>query len=85
LSYGEAKLYGVIDENGEIKPRASNVIKADEKKKIKNHSDLLATVKEKPKISLDDPDIKESTFKPIKSDASMKAMLNKKCGYDFFR
>lgn len=91
LTYGEAKLFGLLDKDGKVnvKERASG---EDEKKKSKRNKkevkavlDALSKKKDTTKITPEaiDEDVAECCFKPKRSKEAKRAMMNPSCGYDF--
>lgn len=81
LTYGEAKLYGLLDENGNIKIKCNN----DSFKRSREavlHSRAMAERKEPTKLDVSEEE-KELTFKPMRSKEANKAMHSRGCGYDF--
>jgi len=88
LSYAQARLYGLVDENGEVKPidelRGEGASAA-----AARHQQTMDSVKnlsEPKELDLSHIEVEEDkhlTFKPARSEAAKKAMLNSRCGYDF--
>mmetsp|Transcript_9466 Transcript_9466/g.14257 ORF Transcript_9466/g.14257 Transcript_9466/m.14257 type:complete len:400 (-) Transcript_9466:28-1227(-) len=82
LSYGEAKLYGLIDEEGNIKSKVFHKKTKRDPKQVEQHIAQLATTK--PVTTTVTPeDTEDCTFKPQKSKQAERAMKNPRCGYDF--
>lgn len=81
LSYGEAKLYGLLDENGEVRITRDNESFKRSREAVL-HSRAMAERKEPPKRGPTDEE-KEMTFKPQRSKEAQKAMSARGCGYDF--
>ena len=88
LTYAQARLYGLVDENGEVKPidalRGEGAAAA-----AARHQQTLDSMKnlsEPKELDLSHVEVEEDkhlTFKPTRSDAAKKAMMNSRCGYDF--
>ena len=84
ITYGQARLYGLLDNEGNIKLDkldSSSTVNNDVQRK---HIELLS----KPYVKLlpsesPSPFEEPPTFQPKKSDVAMRAMKNPRCGYDF--
>ena len=81
LTYGEAKLYGLLDENGQVKLKKNDSSFARSREAVL-HSRAMAERKER-KAQGPSEEEKEMTFKPTKSKEALKAMKSRSCGYDF--
>jgi len=88
LSYAQARLYGLVDENGEVKPidelrgEGASVAAARHQQTM----DSVKNLSEPKELDLSHIEVEEDkhlTFKPARSEAAKKAMLNSRCGYDF--
>jgi hypothetical protein len=83
ISISEAKLYGLLDDKGEMIDLKSTqkVLSPTEKLKLKSYYNEMSSAKpENPEEALDP---KEFSFQPMRSQQALQAMKNKKCGYDF--
>lgn len=82
LTYGEARLYGLIDAEGSL--RLDKPMKKGNNRKTASPQRLhaLASVPVKAPIVVTEEEA-ELTFKPSKPKAAQRAMLNPRCGYDF--
>jgi hypothetical protein len=86
LSVGEAKLYGLLNENGELKSIISKEQNGKiDSKKLKEHCNKLSTTKDlSPLLEIEKQKNKKiCTFQPKRSNEAMQAMKNPRCGYDF--
>jgi hypothetical protein len=83
ISISEAKLYGLLDDKGEMIDLKSTqkVLSPTEKLKLKSYYNEMSSAK--PEISEEALDPKEFSFQPMRSQQALQAMKNKKCGYDF--
>lgn len=73
----QKQFHYILTPKGGKKLRIQNPIKQN------NHLDLLSSPKGQTLIHSDDEYIQDCTFKPRKSEESMKAFRNKNCKYDF--
>jgi hypothetical protein len=80
IGLSQAKLFGLLDENGELKLK--NGHPKQDKKKSASHLRSLS----KPRsvqVIIDDEEAAECTFKPTKDPKAVAAMNQKNLGYDF--
>jgi hypothetical protein len=83
LTYGEAKLYGLLDERGEVRLQGNSEAFARSRAAVL-HSRGMAERKEPAKAGPSEEE-REMTFKPARSKEASKAMNSRGCGYDFVR
>lgn len=81
LGLGKAKLYGLVNDDGEIEILDKNG-KSSNADKIKQRKYLHKISKPRDPVEVAVPD-DAPTFKPIKNKEAEIAMRNPRCGYDF--
>ena len=79
LGLGKAKLYGLVNDDGEVVDRNSKSSNAD-KMKQRKYLDKISKPRDPVEVSVPDD---APTFKPIKNKEAEIAMRNPRCGYDF--
>lgn len=85
IGLSQAKLFGLLDENGELQLKMPGVSEAPQRSKAETLK-VLAALSAPRELALEDYEDEEAaelTFKPIKNKASEAAMRNPRCGYDF--
>lgn len=80
IGLSQAKLFGLLDDNGELKLK--NVLPKVNKKKSAIHMRSLSKPRSIPVI-IDEEEAAECTFKPTKDPKAVAAMNQKNLGYDF--
>jgi hypothetical protein len=86
LSIAEAKLFGLLNEKGELIDLKSTSQSMKNDFATKKYLYEMATPKNVPSNAVDgsnEGDNEECTFAPKRSNEALKAMKNPRCGYDF--
>lgn len=87
IGVGKARLYGLLDKDGNVNLPAVQESSANllNKKSAISKVNSMSKAIEIPidKLRLNYEEEKELTFKPNKSSAALKAMQNPRCGYEF--
>ncbi len=79
LGLGKAKLYGLVNDDGELIGKNSKSSNAD-KAKQRKYLDKISKPRDASEVAVPD-DL--PTFKPVKNKEAELAMRNPRCGYDF--
>ena len=83
ITAAQARLYGLLDENGKFKELAPEEIQIDAVAENLRKLSAMSAPREIDLSHVEDLEAKEETFRPARSDEARKAMLNPRCGYDF--
>ena len=98
LTVGEAKLYGLLNENGELKRKETPKINSKKVRipsfflflicfmaQLHETNNKLSAVKDFTELVTENDQkiARECSFQPKKSQQALRAMKNPKCGYDF--
>ena len=81
LGFSQAKLFGLLDENGNIvlkKPNNNGPVQS--RSEMRNRINNMSKPREINTEVIEDP---EESWKPSKSKEAQNAMKNARCGYDF--
>jgi len=82
FSIAQAKLYGLVDKEGNIKALQNNENAKTEKRQVQYTQTLAQPRTILPPFTPSE-ETQECRFQPQRSTAALRAMKNKKCGYDF--
>ena len=83
IGFSQAKLFGLLDENGNIvlkKTNGNNGTAVPSRSVMRNRIDNMSKPREINNEIIEDP---EESWKPSKSKEAQNAMKNTRCGYDF--
>ena len=83
IGMSQAKLYGLLDENGKLKLPEPVELQVDELTAKLARLGAMSEPRELDLSHIVDPEAHEETFKPSKSKQAESAMRNPRCGYDF--
>jgi len=85
IGLSQAKLFGLLDENGELRLKLPGSSDAPPRPKAEALKALaaLSAPRDLALEDYEDEEAAELTFKPVKNKASEAAMRNPRCGYDF--
>ena len=80
LGFSQAKLFGLLDENGNLKIKNPNSGPVPSRSEMRNRINNMSKPRETNTEVTEDP---EESWKPSKSKEAQNAMKNTRCGYDF--
>lgn len=83
IGMSQARLYGLLDENGKLKIPEPEDLHVDDLQASLSRIGAMSEPRELDLSHIVDPEAKEETFKPAKSKQAENAMRNPRCGYDF--
>lgn len=83
IGMSQARLYGLLDENGKLKIPEPVDLQVDDLQASLSRIGAMSEPRELDLSHIVDPEAEEETFKPARSKQAENAMRNPRCGYDF--